>query len=118
MIPIKYGEESPNIPRGTQLGRSRAHYTFTGLVPVRYDVSWVNYNNIVRGNRITGLETLLIMSKSYKLPGGGTKGIPGGPGKSPVPPQPPTPPTIPSIPPAQKQKPSIQKPRTPAKKTI
>ena len=23
MIPIKYGEESPNIPRGTQLGRSR-----------------------------------------------------------------------------------------------
>ena len=67
---------------------------------------------------ITGLETLLIMSESYKLPGGGTKGIPGGPCKSPVPPQPPTPPTIPSIPPAQKQKPSIQKPRTPVKKTI
>ena len=41
------------------------------------------------------------MSKSYKLPGGGTKGIPGGPSRAPVPPQPPVPPSIPKIPPAR-----------------
>ena len=51
------------------------------------------------------------MSESYKLPGGGLKGRPGGPSRAPVPPQPPTPPSIPKIPPATRPKPS-----TPVKK--
>src|SRR5208337_4721761 len=92
MIPTKYGERLYSNIRGGAFGRSCQRCISRAPRPLGHQVSrelgCVNYIVITSATRRTS------MADSAKLPGGGTKGIPGKPGVAPTPPQPPVPPKV------------------------